>query len=316
MIMNKSKKKQRKQGGKRLRILLIALLLAIAAFFCAVKLPPMFTEGLIEKEFKASSLLYSEKETENTQVFAGELILVNNAHAFNFDLGEKKYTIASKKNQYYRAKNEEITLNKTTIRQFNALFRDFYKQTGLDNVTIISAYRDYAYQENLLNERISSSGYSTAIRWVAQPGYSEHHTGLAADIAVADADGNTSTFTGRDDYALVGEIAWKYGFINRYPEDKTAITGISNEPWHYRYVGKPHAYVMSLKNFCLEEYEDYLKRFTYGNSYLYVNMHGDTYMIYYVPASAEESTRVPVPRFGSYEISGNNADGFIVTAKK
>ena len=306
-------KKKTKRGLNAKKIWLLVLL-AAAAVAAAVSLPSLFTENVKTGKF-GPGFLYRTKNAQYEEVFQGDLILVNNANAFNFDLGEKIYPIAARKNEYYRVKNEEIGLAKTTIRQFNALFKDFFKQTGLDNVTIISAYRDYEYQERVLDERISQNGYSSAIRWVAQPGYSEHHTGLAADIAVADSEGNTSTFTGEDDYALVGEIAWKYGFINRYPENKTDITGISNEPWHYRYVGKPHAYIMSHYDLCLEEYEDYLKQFTYPDSYLRVNIHGDKYKIYYVPASPEGKTALRVPVFGSYDVSGNNADGFIVTVK-
>ncbi|MBR5426767.1 MAG: M15 family metallopeptidase [Clostridia bacterium] len=300
-----------KRGGKIILILVLAVLLFVAA----IRLPAVFTEGTKEVAF-GPKLLYRTAHKSYEDVFKGDLILVNNSHAYNFDLGEKKYTVESKKNEYYRVKNDELSLNKITIRQFNALFKDFFKRTGLDNVTIISAYRDYEYQERLLDERISSSGYSAAIRWVAQPGYSEHHTGLAADIAVSDAEGNTSTFTGEDDYALIGENAWKYGFIRRYPENKTEITGINNEPWHYRYVGKPHAYILSHYDLCLEEYIEYIKQFTYPNSYLRVNIRGDVYQIYYVPASPEGKTAVSVPAFGSCDISGNNSDGFIVTVKR
>ena len=54
-----------------------------------------------------------------------------------------------------------------------------------------------------------------------------------------------------------GKNAYKYGFVKRYPADKTDITGISNEPWHYRYVGKDAARIMKEENLCLEEYIDY-----------------------------------------------------------
>ena len=53
--------------------------------------------------------------------------------------------------------------------------------------------------------------------------------------------------------------AWTYGFILRYPKDKTAITGIQYEPWHFRYVGLPHSLIMQQKNLALEQYLEYLK---------------------------------------------------------
>lgn len=308
MTTKKKKTKNRVPAGRKLLYAVLTVLL----IFSVCKLPSVFTENVREARF-GPSVFYRMRSAELGEVAQGDMILVNGEHAYDFDRGEKKYTVASKKNAYYRVKDDEVSLSKIAIEHFNALFRAFYKKTGLDNVTVISGYRDYDKQEQLLDERIGSSGYSAAIQWVAQPGHSEHHTGLAADIAVADAAGNTSTFTGEDDYALIGEIAWRYGFINRYPENKTEITGISNEPWHYRYVGKPHAYIMSHYDQCLEEYENYIRQFTYPNSYLRVNIHGDVFKIYYVPASAEGKTKIPVPVVGAYQISGNNSDGFIVT---
>jgi D-alanyl-D-alanine carboxypeptidase len=59
-------------------------------------------------------------------------------------------------------------------------------------------------------------------------------------------------------YEWLDNNAYKYGFIKRYPEDKSDITGINYEPWHYRYVGKEAATQMKQKNMCLEEYLDYL----------------------------------------------------------
>ena len=59
-------------------------------------------------------------------------------------------------------------------------------------------------------------------------------------------------------YEWLDNNAYKYGFIKRYPEDKSDITGIGYEPWHYRYVGKEAAAQMKHKNMCLEEYLDYL----------------------------------------------------------
>jgi D-alanyl-D-alanine carboxypeptidase len=84
---------------------------------------------------------------------------------------------------------------------------------------------------------------------VAIPGTSEHQLGLGVDI---NADGVNSA--GYEVYDWLEAHCWEYGFILRYPEDKTDITGISNEPWHFRYVGQEAAeYIMS-NGLCLEEY--------------------------------------------------------------
>ena len=90
---------------------------------------------------------------------------------------------------------------------------------------------------------------SEAKKWVADVGYSEHQTGLAVDI---NADGVNSS--GQQVYAWLADNAWKYGFILRYPEDKTEITKTDYEPWHYRYVGAESAAKIYESGLCLEEY--------------------------------------------------------------
>lgn len=123
---------------------------------------------------------------------------------------------------------------------------------------VVSGWRTYEKQQQLMDEKIQeyvSEGYSyedakaKAEEWVAVPGTSEHQLGLAVDI---NADGVNSY--GYEVYDWLLENAWKYGFVKRYPEDKTEITGIINEPWHYRYVGYDAAKEMTEKNLCLEEY--------------------------------------------------------------
>ena len=84
---------------------------------------------------------------------------------------------------------------------------------------------------------------------MAEPGTSEHELGLAIDIN-ADLDRSTSD----EVYGWLAQNAWKYGFVLRYPADKTDITGIDYEPWHYRYVGQEAAKEMHKKGLCLEEY--------------------------------------------------------------
>ena len=109
-------------------------------------------------------------------------------------------------------------------------------------------------------DRLIAQGYSPsdarieAAKAVAIPGTSEHQLGLAVDIVdlryqVLDA--------GQEDTATqqwLMQNSWKYGFILRYPNDKTAVTGIIYEPWHYRYVGRENAKAIYESGLCLEEY--------------------------------------------------------------
>ena len=118
---------------------------------------------------------------------------------------------------------------------------------------VVSGYRTAEKQQQLLDEKISEfrdQGYGRweskklALQWVAKPGTSEHQLGLAVDI-------NGSTY---DTYLWLEENCCNYGFIYRYPADKTDITGIAHEEWHYRYVGKDAAAEIHRQGICLEEY--------------------------------------------------------------
>jgi len=127
---------------------------------------------------------------------------------------------------------------------------------------VASGYRTAKKQQELMDEKVESfisQGYSRskakteALKWVAEAGYSEHQTGLAIDI---NADGVKST--GQQVYDWLADNAWRYGFILRYPEDKTNLTHTDYEPWHYRYVGTDAAAEIYEQRFCLEEYIDTL----------------------------------------------------------
>ena len=119
-------------------------------------------------------------------------------------------------------------------------------------------YRTGDEQKAIMNDKIAAyetEGYSKkeakalAKTYVAEPGTSEHELGLSVDIN-AESSGASQDAV----YEWLDENAYKYGFIKRYPADKTDITGIDNEPWHYRYVGYEAAKEMKEQNLCLEEY--------------------------------------------------------------
>lgn len=124
-------------------------------------------------------------------------------------------------------------------------------------------YRTQEEQQQLMNEKIEayenegkskSEAKKLAEQWVAIPGTSEHQLGIAVDI-----NADTTKSSSDDVYSWLAENAHKYGFIKRYPSDKTDITGVINEPWHYRYVGKEAALEIYSQGMCLEEYIDTLE---------------------------------------------------------
>ena len=136
------------------------------------------------------------------------------------------------------------------------------RAAGLSPI-VCSAYRTQATQTRLYNNkvaRVRASGVpedqveAEAARWVAKPGTSEHQTGLALDIVAASYQILDEKQEDTAEQQWLMENSWKYGFILRYPSEKSDITGIGYEPWHYRYVGKAAAAEIHHTGVCLEEY--------------------------------------------------------------
>lgn len=149
-------------------------------------------------------------------------------------------------------------------RAYPALQRmmDDCRAAGLEPL-ICSSYRTRDKQEELFRRKVrtlSKQGYPDeeagveAARWVARPGTSEHETGLAVDIV----DTGYQMLDDRQEQTPVQQWLMdhcaEYGFILRYPTDKSGITGIDYEPWHYRYVGQAAAAAITEQGLCLEEY--------------------------------------------------------------
>lgn len=166
--------------------------------------------------------------------------------------------------------NYEVDLTKLSNGQsvdtriypsLQAMF-DAARADGIYTV-VASGYRTAEYQQSLLDEKVNEykeQGYSMAKAQelaqesVAVPGTSEHQLGIAVDIN-ADKDKSTND----EVYEWLHKNSYKYGFILRYPSDKTDITGTVYEPWHYRYVGVEAAKEIYTQSICLEEYLESMK---------------------------------------------------------
>ena len=127
-----------------------------------------------------------------------------------------------------------------------------------------SAYRSVSDQQTLYDNFVKKQGQAMADLYVAKPGTSEHHTGLAVDFATASAACESDS----DKCSLSQAAAnWllengpKYGFIQRYPEGKQPLTGVAFEPWHYRYLGIPLAQAVSASGLT---YDEAIKQFAPG----------------------------------------------------
>lgn len=122
------------------------------------------------------------------------------------------------------------------------------KVLGL-KLPLVSGYRSYTTQENLYNKYVKKDGEAEANTYSAKPGHSEHQTGLAFDVGSVDR-----SFANTDEAKWLEENAHLYGFIVRYPKEKTDITGYIYEPWHIRYLGKENAKEVWESGLTLEEY--------------------------------------------------------------
>lgn len=144
---------------------------------------------------------------------------------------------------------------------------DNAKKEGM-NIIVCSSYRTYDKQKQLFVNKVSEylkKGYSyneaqdAASMWVAKPNTSEHQLGLAVDLVSRDNQRLDKSQEKTEEQRWLMENCQRYGFILRYPSDKSNLTGVNYEPWHYRYVGKEHAKKITRQGICLEEYLDNLK---------------------------------------------------------
>ena len=238
----------------------------------------------------------------------GNLILVNNDNGCELPDESELVDIAGFKTQSYRVSDNGLLLLNSVIEPLNNMMDAFYNETGCADIAIISAFRDYNRQQEIFDEYIAIMGREEAKKRVSLPGHSEHNSGIAVDLGVY-SEGEIRTFlqTGVNGWFFIN--SYKYGFIPRYPEEKTDITKITYEPWHFRYVGAPHAYFIYHSGMCLEEYIDFIRGFRrdepYRDSY-----DGEDYEIYFT-----RDTKITLSDGQDAQISGDNIDGFIVTIK-
>lgn len=175
------------------------------------------------------------------------------------DLIDVKHTSVSKNTQQLRLYAEK-SLEALIIEMHSADFWD---------MAVYGGYRSYSYQQTQFEQYISNemaanpnltreAAEKIVLTYAARPGTSEHQTGLAVDMDTMGAFSTDFQYT--DEYGWLTENAWKFGFILRYPDGKTDITGNAFEPWHFRYVGRYHALRIHESGLTLEEYLKEIKK--------------------------------------------------------
>ena len=233
MVKNNRKKK------KFLRAVLLVIIVFVVTFVLAAG-----GASIVDK------LISNDGQTYATAEHGWQLILVNKENYIPEDYDVKLLKLSN---------GEKV--DERIYPELQQMFDDA-RATGLE-LFVAQGYRTSAEQKLLLEQkrkayeaegRSADEAKELAEQWVAVPGTSEHQLGIAVDI-----NAEEDKCKPEDVYGWLAKNAHKYGFINRYPADKTEITGIIYEPWHYRYVGKDAAAEIYEKGICLEEYIDSLK---------------------------------------------------------
>lgn len=248
-------------------------------------------------------------ESSKFDVKSGSLLLVNKTTGYTLPASAELVNL-------YDSRHDNFTLATVSERlapeAYEALCRmtdACAERTGYCPIMVTSSYRDIDAQQKYYDDYVVNESDKA---YVELPGFSDHHTGLGFDVKIYDRDGASYGF-GR--YAAE-KVPWilenykYYGFIIRYPANKGDFTGIDGESNHFRYVGLPHSVYITENNICLEEYLTAVKRYTQEKP-LEITVDHDEYAVWYCKGDT-----VYVPYDGDYEVSGDNAGGFIVTVRK
>lgn len=250
--VNPYKPRRKSRRRNRLRLILPILLLC-----CCLTLT-ISAFGLLEKKDS-----FGEDEPLRMPITAITTNMTDSR--YNDDDNETSWSLilVNKWNSIpddYNVELIELTNGQSVDKRIYPKLQEMFNAARSQNIYPIAAsgYRTNKKQISLMKGKVNeykAKGFTLeeartkAEAWVAIPGTSEHQLGLSVDI---NADRTQST--GKEVYDWLGQNSYKYGFILRYPSDKTDITGVINEPWHYRYVGKEAAAEIYKKGVCLEEY--------------------------------------------------------------
>ncbi|MDD6400824.1 MAG: M15 family metallopeptidase [Lachnospiraceae bacterium] len=251
-------------------ILVYSILVLIVAIFLIVSIGKLIfgggdsskekTEATTEEITTEANLISPEEEAKRNLALQCKdaydknkdlLVLVNQDNPVPENYDFEHHTL-----------NSGFEIDKRMLDDLRALL-EACNSSGFE-YNIISAYRSKETQQELFDEEVAKysdnlseeEAKKEALKNVQLPGYSEHHLGLSIDITSVDTTSlenfNKNDMTNK----WLMDNCHNYGFIVRYPEDKIDITGISFEPWHYRYVGKEVASIMKINKLSFEEFMD------------------------------------------------------------
>ena len=257
--------------------------------------------GSNEKSGEATEETTEDSSSETiilsqNQVHNGPLILVSETCPF---LGTTDFVdFSSNSNMNVKPRDSSLKVNQIIMQPISDLFDGYCADNGYVNLQIYSTSETYTGADSLYTNVLT-----------------ERSTGFTFDIGLITSTGDVVAYlTKRNEWMFSN--CWKYGFVVRYQDTKTGITGVDFMPHHFRYVGLPHSLIMYEKDLCLEEYLTYLTSYTMESGPLTYETDSKAYEIYYVPAAESGDTEVVMPKNAVYTVSGNNTDGFIITIEK
>lgn len=248
-------------------------------------------------------------KVELKDIYQGNLILVNPGFPVRENVPDQMLASPFDTQPWHRITGEASENLKGLLHHIGA---------GREIVGV-SGYRTLEEQITIWNESEKENGPTYTRKYVALPGHSEHQTGLAMDVALNQEqidficpyfpyEGICQTFRMK---------AAEFGFVERYPAGRELVTGIGAEPWHFRYVGVPHASLMTEHGMVLEEYIEWLKAYPFTERPLRYSLKECQYLIGYVPwPGGVESFTLELsglPEGANIKLSGNNVDGLVVS---
>jgi len=228
-----------------------------------------------EKYFMEKNLSrYIDYNNENKETSLNDVVAIVNVGAdqdwyetvIETDLSKENAILVNKFhsiNNYVPDDLESISIQfaysgHTIRKEVNEAYNDMANQAKNEGIQLIvsSSYRSFERQQAIYKDFYYSKGETYADAYAAREGHSEHQTGLALDIFSPDGT-TTSTFENTQAYAWLIKNAHNYGFILRYPKDKTYLTGYEYESWHFRYLGKELATKVYNEGITFDEYYAY-----------------------------------------------------------
>ncbi|MCL2360598.1 MAG: M15 family metallopeptidase [Defluviitaleaceae bacterium] len=231
----------------------------------------------------------STRDISNT----GYLILVNHQYPATGNPDSSLLTAAWPTVAVSRV--DDMYLHHSALRAVSEMFASARTQdvTGL---FVSSAFRDFYRQAYIFGDGSNSA-------YVMPPGHSEHQTGLAADILIADI--GMAEMAHSPQGRWMADNSYRYGLILRYPQGMEHVTGINFEPWHFRYVGQIHAYYIMKRGFVLEEYIRYI----HNQGHFSFEKNDETHhIIFQLP----QNGMIYVPYGRDFTISADNKGGYII----